>query len=233
MAQRVMVVDDITGEEFAETVSFTVNGKSYEIDLAAPQRELFDKALATFIEHARNAAPVVQQSAKPGRAPRPGQSDKREQAQAARDWARSQGISVAERGRVPSGIMDGYLAAQGGSAPTIPDTSKAEQRKLTEDANRLLREAKDKAVPPALFSASEEQSHPRVECPDLDNCPTHSEDKPAEDKKPQIIEVTAAGIAAWMKQQGMDPAGIKFLKRLSLFKQGHPGVEVKYMKESA
>lgn len=41
MAQRVIttLVDDIDGTEAAETISFAVEGKSYEIDLSEKERE--------------------------------------------------------------------------------------------------------------------------------------------------------------------------------------------------
>lgn len=55
MAQReeVILIDDIDGTEGADTISFSVNGTSYELELAAKNQAKFDKALAPFIDNAR------------------------------------------------------------------------------------------------------------------------------------------------------------------------------------
>ena len=50
----VSVVDDIDGSESAETVTFTYEGVTYEIDLARKNRDALDAALSPYIEAARS-----------------------------------------------------------------------------------------------------------------------------------------------------------------------------------
>src|SRR5665213_182115 len=55
MAKNVVVqiVDDIDGVEAAESISFALDGKSYEIDLNAKNAASLRKAFAPFIEKGR------------------------------------------------------------------------------------------------------------------------------------------------------------------------------------
>jgi hypothetical protein len=57
MAQTVIVqlTDDIDGGEADETISFSLNGKSYEIDLSTKNAERLRETFAPFIEKARKA----------------------------------------------------------------------------------------------------------------------------------------------------------------------------------
>ena len=55
MAQKVQVilVDDVDGGEAAETVSFALDGVSYEIDVSEENAEALREALAPWVGHAR------------------------------------------------------------------------------------------------------------------------------------------------------------------------------------
>jgi hypothetical protein len=55
MAQNVIVLltDDIDGGEADETISFALNGKSYEIDLSNQNANKLREAFAPFVEKAR------------------------------------------------------------------------------------------------------------------------------------------------------------------------------------
>jgi hypothetical protein len=57
MAQTVIVqlTDDIDGGEADETISFSLNGKTYEIDLSAENAERLREAFAPFIEKGRRS----------------------------------------------------------------------------------------------------------------------------------------------------------------------------------
>ncbi len=57
MAKRTIVtlVDDLDGKEAAETVTFTVDGATYEIDLTERNAAKFRRLLAPYIEAARKA----------------------------------------------------------------------------------------------------------------------------------------------------------------------------------
>jgi Lsr2 len=58
MAQTVIVkmTDDIDGGEADETISFALNGKTYEIDLSAKNAEKLRNAFAPFIEKGRKTS---------------------------------------------------------------------------------------------------------------------------------------------------------------------------------
>jgi hypothetical protein len=104
MAQKVTVslVDDLTGSQADETVSFGLDGKTYEIDLSIKNADKLRGALVDYVAAARKAGGVRKGAA----ARRP--SVDREQSQAIREWARNKGMKVNDRGRIPSEVVDAY-----------------------------------------------------------------------------------------------------------------------------
>jgi hypothetical protein len=100
----VTVTDDIDGSDCAETVSFSFDGQSYEIDLAAKNLEKFQKSLRPFIDSgrrvARNGTPRAVRS-----------RGSRKDSSAIRAWAAEQGLPVSERGRIPGAVAAKYEAA--------------------------------------------------------------------------------------------------------------------------
>lgn len=108
MAQKTVVtyVDDITGEPADETVRFGLDKKAYEIDLTGERAKQLRDALAPFVEVARRipAARAVTADRPPARVDR-GQN------RAVREWARSNGHNIAERGRIPEEIQILFDAA--------------------------------------------------------------------------------------------------------------------------
>jgi Lsr2 len=100
----VTITDDIDGSEGAETLSFSFDGQSYEIDLSRKNIDKFKKGLQPFIDSGRR---VSRQSA--GRSAR-GRSS-RNNSSAIRAWAAEQGLAVSERGRIPASIVARYEAA--------------------------------------------------------------------------------------------------------------------------
>lgn len=101
MAQKVniVLVDDIDGSEAEETVSFALDGREYEIDLNTKNAAKLRDALAVYVGHARRGG-----SRKRNRAGGPSPAD-------IRVWARENGFTVPDRGRVSSVVRDAYLAA--------------------------------------------------------------------------------------------------------------------------
>ncbi len=109
MAQRIQVIleDDLDGGAAVETVSFSLDGNSYEIDLSAANAAKLRDALAEYVGSARRGS----RSGGPSRAGGRGRSSARpdrEQTQAIREWARKNGHKVNDRGRVPAQIMEAY-----------------------------------------------------------------------------------------------------------------------------
>lgn len=108
MARKVIqqLVDDLDGSPIAdgegETVHFALDGRSYEIDLttshAAQLRSAFDvyKRAARQIGGASRARSAT------------GSGRSSAELAAIRSWARSQGITVSERGRVAADVVTAY-----------------------------------------------------------------------------------------------------------------------------
>ena len=101
----VTLIDDLDGGEADEQVEFSVDGKSYEIDLSAQNSAKLRDALAPFISAARRRTGRRVTSA--GAAPARPTSD-REHNQDIRKWAASQGMKISERGRIPSNVLEAY-----------------------------------------------------------------------------------------------------------------------------
>jgi len=113
MAQRVQVllVDDIDGGNAAETVSFALDGVSYEIDLSEANAQKLRDDLASWVGHARRAGGrrSTGRRAANGGAARAGRGD----LAAVRDWARKHGHKVSDRGRISAEVQDAYDKAHG------------------------------------------------------------------------------------------------------------------------
>ena len=104
MAQRVEVVliDDIDGGKAAETVTFALDGVSYEIDLSEKNARKLRDDLAAWTGHARRAG-----AAKAASRRRAGAA-KRTDLGAVREWARANGHTVSDRGRISADIQAAY-----------------------------------------------------------------------------------------------------------------------------
>jgi hypothetical protein len=113
MAQKIQVllIDDMDGSDAEETVSFALDGAGYEIDLTSANAARLRDALAPWIGHARRAGHSRPGSG-PGRQNRGAARVDREQTQAIREWARSNGHPVSDRGRIPAAVVEAYHAAQ-------------------------------------------------------------------------------------------------------------------------
>jgi hypothetical protein len=107
MARKVSVVtaDDLGGSPDAGTVSFGLDGVSYEIDLAPANRIRLADAVAPYIAAGRKVS-----RGRRGRAPQPAAGGRVDRA-AVRAWAREAGLAVSERGRISTEVMGQYEAA--------------------------------------------------------------------------------------------------------------------------
>jgi hypothetical protein len=106
MATRISVVleDDLDGGPAAETVRFRVGGAEYEIDLNDLNASEFREALAPYVQHARR-----ERRRQSGRT-----VSSRQRSSTIRAWAKGQGITVSERGRIPASVVEQYEAAAKG-----------------------------------------------------------------------------------------------------------------------
>lgn len=109
MARKVQVslVDDLDESDADETVSFALDGATYEIDLSEKNAAALRDALATYVAHGRRAG----RTASAPRASRGSGRVDREQTQAIREWARKNGHQVSDRGRIPSTVLEAYNSA--------------------------------------------------------------------------------------------------------------------------
>jgi hypothetical protein len=111
MAQRVQVIlvcdlhdDDTAGDE---TVAFALDGASYEIDLCERHATEMRDGLARYVGAARRAGGRSGGGGGRRRRHRGGTGE----AARIREWARSQGLPVPERGRIPADLAERYAAS--------------------------------------------------------------------------------------------------------------------------
>ena len=109
MAQRtvVMLTDDIDGGEASETVTFAIDGVSYEIDLNVKNASALRGAIAPYIGAARRSG----RGARVGGAGRRGRGGRTTDIGAIREWARANGHQVSDRGRISATVQDAYDTA--------------------------------------------------------------------------------------------------------------------------
>ncbi|GAB2735452.1 histone-like nucleoid-structuring protein Lsr2 [Nocardioides pakistanensis] len=112
MAQRVNVilVDDLDGDDAAETVSFGLDGVEYEIDLNENNAAELRQALGRYIEAGRRVAGRKASGRRRGQRIAAG-GDTGPSASDIRAWARDNGWDVPERGRVSAEVREAYAAA--------------------------------------------------------------------------------------------------------------------------
>jgi hypothetical protein len=108
VAQRVVVqlTDDIDGKPAAETVSFGLDGRSFEIDLSERNARALRKDLAPWVAAARRVSGRRSRGARGS-----GGSGSGVDPKAVRAWAASNGIEVSPRGRISSEVLEKFRAA--------------------------------------------------------------------------------------------------------------------------
>ena len=108
MAQKTIVqlIDDVSNEPIpegqGETVTFTLDGVTYETDLNKKNAQALRDTFGKYIDNARkvSGSRTKRTSSKP-----------KEDLNAIREWARSNGHNVSDRGRISQEIRDAYAAA--------------------------------------------------------------------------------------------------------------------------
>ncbi|GAA4288931.1 Lsr2 family protein [Georgenia daeguensis] len=107
MAQKkhVVLIDDLDGSPAAETVLFSLDGVEYEVDLNDAHAEALRESFAEWIGHARKVNGRKKPSARRQRAASAGDTGK------IREWARQNGYTVSDRGRIPASVREAYELA--------------------------------------------------------------------------------------------------------------------------
>jgi hypothetical protein len=106
MAQKVHILleDDLDGSEASETITFALDGTTYEIDLNEGNAKDLRSALSPYVTKGRK---VANQNRRRSRGtPVDGHSPRE-----IRDWARTNGMTVPDRGRVPAEVKEAFAAA--------------------------------------------------------------------------------------------------------------------------
>jgi Lsr2 len=94
------LIDDIDGGEAAETVPFSIDGTSYEIDLSGENAQILRVRLSLYVQHARKTGTIDRR--------RGHTTSSREHSADIRAWAKARGIMVNERGRIPATVIEQY-----------------------------------------------------------------------------------------------------------------------------
>ena len=111
MAQKTQItlIDDVDGTPADETVTFGLDGVTYEIDLTTARAAELRDAVSTFVGHARKVGSAARTRSTSPRGSR--EADRGYRPAEVREWATSQGMEVPARGRIPGDVLDKYLAA--------------------------------------------------------------------------------------------------------------------------
>jgi hypothetical protein len=112
MAQKTIVelVDDLDGGKADERLTFALDGVEYAIDLSTNNAAKLRDSLAQFVGHGRRVGGRKQRGA--GTTPTPVRaSGDKAQNQAIREWARSNGKQISDRGRIPADLIAEFQAA--------------------------------------------------------------------------------------------------------------------------
>lgn len=112
MAQKVQVLllDDLSGGEADETVTFALDGKTYEIDLNSDNADELRTALEPYVKAGRRAGGRAARG-RGGRAAASGGGSSSQDTAKIRAWAKENGYEVNDRGRVPANIREAYEKA--------------------------------------------------------------------------------------------------------------------------
>ncbi|MEX5636249.1 histone-like nucleoid-structuring protein Lsr2 [Parafrankia sp. FMc2] len=109
MAQKTIVslIDDLSGETADETVRFGLDGAQYEIDLSEANATKLRESLASFVATGRRSGGRAGSGRRAPRAvsPRSGGTDRTADI---REWARSNGYTVSDRGRIASTVVEAF-----------------------------------------------------------------------------------------------------------------------------
>src|SRR3954468_16583678 len=108
MAQHVVLIDDLDGSEAAETITYTVNGQDYEIDLSEENAQRFYDAFGQYIENSRRVDRQTPTRRGRGDGRKRSGGSGRDDISQIRQWAEANGHEVSARGRIKKEIIDAY-----------------------------------------------------------------------------------------------------------------------------
>jgi hypothetical protein len=101
---QVLLVDDLDNGTADETVSFSLDGVAYEIDVSSENAKKMRDAFAVYVGAGRR----VSGRSGGGQRRTRGQSGRSGKTAEIRQWAKDNGFTVNERGRIPSHVVEAY-----------------------------------------------------------------------------------------------------------------------------
>jgi hypothetical protein len=106
MASRTIVelTDDVDGKPAAETVTFGLDGRVFEIDLSTKNAKALRQTMEPWVASARRVSGRSRHAA-------PRRVETGVDIAAVRAWAASNGIEISARGRLPKDVVERYRAA--------------------------------------------------------------------------------------------------------------------------
>ena len=117
MAREVIerLIDDLDGGDAAETVTFGLDGTTYEIDLSKRNATALRKAFERYINAGRKSTTASRPRSRRADTPpaRPARPKRDYDLMQLREWAGANGVAVPSRGRIPQAVVDQYKAAGG------------------------------------------------------------------------------------------------------------------------
>ena len=102
-------VDDLDGSPAAETISFGLDGQTYEIDLSKRNAATLRKTLDRYIAAAQG---TTGKKSRESRAPRASNGAREYDIAQLREWAAANEIHVPARGRIPQAIVEQFTSAK-------------------------------------------------------------------------------------------------------------------------
>ncbi|OKI50340.1 histone-like nucleoid-structuring protein Lsr2 [Streptomyces sp. MJM1172] len=119
MAERVILVDDLDGKstEGVERIEFSWQGKDYEVDLSSAHIERYSDLLDPLLKAARLKQVTGR---KTGRTAAGKSKADAAETKRIRDWGKTSGLDVPDRGPIPKEVRDAYAAAQASEEAAVP-----------------------------------------------------------------------------------------------------------------
>ncbi|WP_309130344.1 Lsr2 family protein [Brevibacterium sp.] len=106
---RLVLTDDLDGSEASETVRFSIDQGTYELELSSENAEKLRETFAPYVERARRVADSGG-SGRRGGSRSSGSASKRNTTKI-RKWAQANGYQLGDRGRIPAEIVEAYEAS--------------------------------------------------------------------------------------------------------------------------
>jgi uncharacterized membrane protein len=115
MAREVIekLVDDLDGGEATETVSFALDGTSFEIDLSKKNATAFRKLFDRYVNAGRRSSPAAGRRRQAAASVNGSKPKRGFDIAQLREWAGANDVTVPARGRIPQAVVDQYKQAGG------------------------------------------------------------------------------------------------------------------------